>query len=569
MSNTQATKPSVLIVGGGPVGLMTAIVLSYNGIPVRIIEKNTTNRPGQRGAGVQPRSQELYSFIGILPELQKLSRPLMQMHLYQPSDGGAPRDAHFLTPVDPTPACPITRPLSLGQSRSEPILRNFLLSRFGVALELATELTHFEQDAEGVSCHIVKRSVDGYKVEEDVRVLYVVGADGARGVVRKALGLSYEGQALEQHMIIGDVRVQGLGPNPQSRWHIFGSFATQGLWLRPTEWDTPDLYQIIGSGPTVDAAGLTADYPKLAQWIREVTQLEGLTINVEWASEYRASSRMVNKFSEGRVFVAGDSAHIHPPAGAQGMNSGVQDAYNLAWKLALVLKGLSPPALLASYSDERLPVISEMIKRTTAMFNRVSKEGVDRGVNADSALYMLGINYRWSGVVVDYRGSGGEEAKGHAYLGKGDGVHAGDRAPDAPGLTIAHVAPHGSLPELKAGEATSLFKFFTPAKHTALVFLPEDAERSAVGAALRSFPPGTLQTLAVLPNGVGHGPSQGSAEVDVTLVDAQGHAFSGYGSQGVGITFVIVRPDGYVGAYVRDAAGIERYCAGVFGGSAQ
>jgi flavin-dependent dehydrogenase len=117
----------------------------------------------------------------------------------------------------------------LGQARSEPILRNYLLAQFGVAVELATELVHFDQDEDGVSCHIVKHSVDGYKVEEDARVEYVVGADGAKGrresstclhrcsnyaigMVRKALGLTYEGQSSEQHAVIGDVRVQGLGP---------------------------------------------------------------------------------------------------------------------------------------------------------------------------------------------------------------------------------------------------------------------------------------------------------------------------------------------------------------------
>jgi hypothetical protein len=270
------------------------------------------------------------------------------------------------------------------------------------------------------------------------------------------------------------------------------------------------------------------------------------------------------------------------------MNSGIQDAvrkktsgprwatngprqFNLSWKLALVVKGLAPPQLLASYNSERVPVIQEMVKRTTAMFEKFAKQAVTSVFNNDSAFLMIGINYRWSNIIVDDRiepGSIEDQDTTHAYIGKGDGVHGGDRAPQAPALAVTHVAPNWTSPSLQFGDSTTLFDLFRPDKHTALVFMTPAADSAVVGAAmaaLQAFPSDTVQTVVIVPSIASQEPMSGALkDADATLVDTEGHAFSGYGCEGNRLTIVLVRPDGYVGAYVRSVDGIVQYREKVF-----
>jgi hypothetical protein len=212
-----------------------------------------------------------------------------------------------------------------------------------------------------------------------------------------------------------------------------------------------------------------------------------------------------------------------------------------------------------------------MIKRTTAMFDRFSSEELSTNFNGDSAFLMIGINYRWSDIVVDDRiqpGSEEDQDTTHAYVGKGDGVHGGDRAPQAPALAVTHVSPGWTSSSLQFGDSTTLFDLFKPNKHTALVFIAHAVESAAVDAAmaaLKAFPSDTVQTVVIVPSTASQEPMSGALkDADATLVDSEGHAFSGYGCEGNDLTIVIVRPDGYVGAYVRSADGISQYREKVF-----
>jgi hypothetical protein len=216
-------------------------------------------------------------------------------------------------------------------------------------------------------------------------------------------------------------------------------------------------------------------------------------------------------------------------------------------------------------------VIQEMLKRTTAMFEKFGKQEMASIFNNDSAFLMTGINYRWSDIVVDDRiepGAVEDQDTTHAYIGKDDGVHGGDRAPQAPALAVTHVAPSWTSSSLQFGDSTTLFDLFKPDKHTALVFTAPAADCAAVGAAmaaLQAFPSNTVQTVVIVPSIASQEPMSGALNgADATLVDSEGYAFLGYGCEGNDLTVVLVRPDGYVGAYVRSVDGIVQYREKVF-----
>ena len=274
---------------------------------------------------------------------------------------------------------------------------------------------------------------------------------------------------------------------------------------------------------------------------------------------------MATTFQKGHVFIVGDAAHTHSPTGGQGMNSSIQDSFNLAWKIALVLKGFAKPELLESYKIERMPVIAEMLNLTTEIYKKnLSSEistllndeksgpkaaGLTRGRN----LFQLDINYRWSEIIFDERFVG-QSADKRAYGVEGQAVRAGDRAPDAPALEC-FFAKEG----LKT--ISALFDIFEPTKHVALVF--QDGAPKAVNAFLASlskFSEGSLCTVLILPANAEYDPSVNS-QVDYVLRDTDGHAHNGYGLDvsGVSPSAVIIRPDAHVGAFAISAAGIDKY----------
>jgi len=268
--------------------------------------------------------------------------------------------------------------------------------------------------------------------------------------------------------------------------------------------------------------------------------------DLEWFSEFRPKARMVDKFGEGRVFLAGDAAHTHAPTGGQGLNSSIQDAFNLSWKLALILKNhISPPkslSLLNSYTAERLPVIAEMLSLTSTILNRTSQAKKDN-VSAwtrGHLLKQLDVNYRGTPMVLDERSTG--EVTGNPY-GSDDGrVCAGDRSPDAPGLIDS------------SGEQTKLFNIFKPWLHTLLIFGNDLV--SPVLRALGRYPEKTIQAICIVPKG---NPLPVPSLANMVLEDRDGHAYTGYAIHKARSTVVVVRPDGMIGAIVFGMRGMERY----------
>ena len=237
--------------------------------------------------------------------------------------------------------------------------------------------------------------------------------------------------------------------------------------------------------------------------------------------------------------------------------------FNLAWKLALAFKGLAAPSLLATYNAEHLPVVAQMLVATTNLYTHAfTKPAVDAASAnkiifegwRDRALTLLEVNYRFSALALDARGTEGRTAQEmltHAYegYGPGGGVRAGDRAPDAPGLIDAK------------GQEMSLFAIFRSDAHTVLFFgSGGDGDMvENVAKEVRTYPTGTVQMVVLGREGV-----PAAVEGVASCHDKDGHAARAYQVEGDAPTVVIVRPDGYVGAFVRDAAGVRDYFARVF-----
>ncbi|EED85349.1 hypothetical monooxygenase [Postia placenta Mad-698-R] len=559
----SVTQPlSVLVVGAGPSGLVSALSLVQHGIQVRVVDRDQQFHMGQRGAGIQPRTLEAYNLLGVLPDIVSRGIDLRPMRFYKLPGGVEPSKTFDMMPIEePTPSTPYMNTWMLGQAKAEQVLREHLAT-YGCHVERGTELSSFEQNTEHVVAHLVKRDGDE-EIAETVVCRWLVGTDGARGIVRKHLNLTFLGEALSGKGVFGEIVVKNL---TRDYWHCWGDFTSKIVILRPTEDD--EIYTFILSG-NVDLEEAYENYDTLVQIMKEVSNRQDLIFGeIKWKSNFSPNVRMVNKFSEGRVFVAGDAAHVHSPSGAQGMNSSVQDALNLGWKLALVERGFAPQSLLNTYTEERLPVIAHMLKQTTNLF-KTTRDPAAHGGDASQAwtrprdMKMLGVNYRWSSIVLNERHPQEVTEKDKHLLDAygadaSGGLHAGDRAPDAPGLALVEEGNVGS-------ETTSLFRIFSSTRHTVLIFSSDGDEIAAVLKSVQRLSSRLVRAVIVVPRGLAGLPIVSSA--DGVYVDRDGHGYAGYGAGHEGITVAVVRPDGVVGALVSGATGLEAYFRSVLSGS--
>ncbi|KAJ3757896.1 FAD binding domain-containing protein [Lentinula raphanica] len=548
----MSSTTSVLIVGAGPVGTVLALTLLKNGIAVRIIDK-TGPQVGQKGLGIQPRSLEMHHFLGTLPDILSIARVMPKCTIYKNPGGTEPLKTFQLDPLEePTPELPYANALMLGQHRQQSIIHRHL-QQYGCKIEFHTELLSFEQLDGYVSATVASKDANGKDIVETVRVPYLVGTDGAHSVVRKSLGLTFLGDTRNDvNMVIGDIKVKsGV---TRKCWHCWGDASIRFLTLLPTEVDD-DIFTFIVSGKDLDHAKIASGKDELVKAISFISDRNEIEFgDLIWISQYRPNIRMVDKFGEGRVFVAGDAAHVHSPMGGQGTNSGVQDSFNLGWKLALVLKGLAPPSLLDSYTEERLPVIATMLQKTTLLLNRGVANPTGDGSNWERGreIKQLGVNYRGSSILVDETTTlDNDTIRTDSYSLAGDGViHAGDRAPEAPGL-------EGSQ------GVTSLFDIFGPKHHTVLIFGPPEFDGGEIAALIGVYPKDLFKTVLILDAGSTN-PMPHTSGVDLVLRDRDGHAHRVYPALPSSGILIIVRPDGVIGAIVTGVEGLRRYLKGVF-----
>ncbi|TCJ96439.1 FAD-dependent monooxygenase [Nocardia alba] len=514
----------VLIVGAGPVGSAAAIEVARRGIRCRIVDALADPPQYAKAVGVQPRTLELFEAMGVLREVLDAAILLRGQIVYI---NGVEADRMDL-------ALPAEIPfgfLGLPQYETERILRRRLES-LGTRVERGVRLVGFTQDEDGVDAVLA-----GPGGEHTVRARYLVGCDGAHSIVRKTLGLTFEGAAFAEQYMLGDVELDWSQPRGYT---VRSMHQTNGVTddvlvcvplpgrhrYRVSMQVPPELAtdttvggdQVehgLGAGPGPRLADIQAVLDRLAPEPVTATQLR-------WSSSFRISHRIVDSYSRGRVFVAGDAAHIHPPTGAQGMNTGIQDAHNLAWKLALAVEEVAAPSLLASYDAERRPIGEEVVGRTV----RNARDGIGAG-ESDPTHVLL----REAQLLIDYRDS---PIVTESPTGTASPV-AGSRAPDAIGLT--------------RDGATSPFRLFTLLSgpdHTLLWYIDNACDTTALAELerhvdlLRKATDGHLDAYLV---------ASRHATIDPTILpiirdsDAD---FARHYHCTAGAAYLI-RPDGYLG----------------------
>src|ERR1051325_599394 len=249
--------------------------------------------------------------------------------------------------------------LMFEQSKNEKLLYEFVLAH-GRDVSWNTELENFSQDETGVTAQVKFPSGESQRIKGK----FLAGCDGASSPVRHGLGLTFAGNTFERLFYVADARVDW--DFPHDTLHVcLAKEVFVAFFPMPGE----NRYRVVGTFPeSKNEEQGEVVYEEIEKEIKEQAKLKLEMSDVRWFSLYKVHSRRVNKFSEGRCFLAGDSAHIHSPAGAQGMNTGIQDAYNLAWKLALVIKGFAAESLLDTYNEERLANAKRLLDTTDRMF---------------------------------------------------------------------------------------------------------------------------------------------------------------------------------------------------------
>lgn len=433
----------VLVIGGGPTGSVLAIDLARRGISVRIIEKNAHSFPGSRGKGLQPRTLEMLFDLGAIDPILELGGlyPVMGVHLESEI-----MERLMYNNIDPSPDKPFPNTWLIAQYNTDATLHG-RLSELGVDVEFNAELTALSQDNESVSATISHSSGE----EEQVICKYLVGADGGASTVRGSLGVMFRGKTDESdRMIIADGLSPGLGRDYWHAWMGENNRFTVACPLPPGDSFQWMMQLQEGEEPNLSEEALN-------ERIARATRSNDISLReITWTTVFRPNIRLADDYRVGRVFLAGDAAHSHTPMGAQGLNTGVQDAYNLGWKIHQVLNG-APDALLDTYEAERQPIAASVLEMSTKKYEAAAKadeETLERGKDEQQLL----ITYRAGPL-------GREQREGT------DTLEIGDRAPDAAlstakgETTTVHEllqGPHFSALAYGAGAAADITKIAWP-----------------------------------------------------------------------------------------------------------
>ena len=430
----------VLVVGAGPTGLTAAMELSRMGIPVRIVDKLKEFSTTSRALAVQARTLELFAQRGLTPEMLRIGNAAHGTSIYA--------DGKLLGRIDLTLVpSPFNMILLLAQSETERLLRE-QLGRQGVTVERETELIAIAQNGEtadhGTPVRAVLRKTDGSL--EEVDAAYLIATEGAHSSIRHTLGLDFKGKSLPHTYALADIHIDG--DLPQDELTVFlgakgllASFPMGGGRFRviASLQDAPQSPAAQSQQTDAQHGGGEGYAPHAEPTVEEIQHLwdagssiAGRMHDMVWSSSFRINSRMVDKLRVGRVFLGGDAAHVHSPAGGQGMNTGIQDMINLTWKLAMVYKGVAKPELLDTYEQERLPLIKGIVSKTEGATDLLDSES--RWTHllvthiAPIALGSDTVKHTSAGILSQVKGNYEKSplSARHASMG---GVHSGDRLP--------------------------------------------------------------------------------------------------------------------------------------------
>jgi len=487
------TTAKVLVVGAGPVGLVMACELARRGVPIRVIDALPAPTVESRAILIHARSLEMLERIGVAHEIiaSGVRTDGQRMH----ADGKVLADLTFET-VDSHYKFSMTT----AQTETERILTS-RLADLGVMIERGVELISFEQNDAGTQYRL--RHSDGRI--ETASTGWVVGTDGSHSTVRAQTGQQLEGSFKGERFLLGDVDAEYV--LPRDRMHSF--FGTGGGPLL--------IFPMLGRRARVIAQITDGDSDASVDRLQKVIDERTTGFRVlaaRWLTIFEIHHAQVPQYRVGRAFLAGDAAHVHSPAGGQGMNTGMQDAFNLGWKLAAVVNDAADPALLDSYQAERHPVAARVIEQTTRLTRMGTLDTAVERKLRNTAVHLLTqlpavrhmVAEQMEETDLDYRSSpivAGSHRRGS--------VRPGDAAPEVPGSGLREL--------LTADDGT-----------VALTFEPE------VDSAAASL--GGLRRIRI--------DSQASTFADGTVLgDPDGHIASRYGARAGDV--VIVRPDGYIG----------------------
>jgi 2-polyprenyl-6-methoxyphenol hydroxylase-like FAD-dependent oxidoreductase len=412
----MANKVVALIIGAGPVGLTMATELRRYGIELRIVDKSASRTDKSKALVLWSRSLELIERMGCVDRFLAAGVPA---HGARISNGS--KLIGEITFDEVKSRYPFA--LMIPQSETERLLEE-KLEGFGTKVERLTELSSFSARADGVTANLSNAKGKDERVEAD----WLIGCDGAHSAVRHGLGMAFEGSTEPSDFALADLWLEGLNPDKLDVfWHARGILAFFPI--------VGDRYRVVADlGPSKTATSPVD--PTLEKMQRLVDERGPGNIRLHdpyWLAAFRINERKVKDYRRGRVFLAGDAAHIHSPAGGQGMNTGMQDAFNLAWKLAMVVHGEAKASLLESYSAERSAVGDLVLRNATALTDvALLRNPVAQTLRNFAAKILLGLSQ------VQHRISAAMSELEIAY-------------PDSPLTITGPHAPHGeNLP--KAGE---------------------------------------------------------------------------------------------------------------------
>ena len=521
----------VLVVGAGPVGLFLACDLARRGIAVRLVDRNGGPTDLSKALGIHARTMEAFQDLGIAERALERGLPIPSatFHSHRRQLGRV----RFERLESPYPFL-----LDLEQGQTERLLMEHL-GELGGRDERNCALTGFEQDEDGVTASL--EHGDGRR--ETCRARYLVGCDGAHSTVRHALGLGFAGESLQANMLLADVMLDWSIPYNE----VIIAFAGGSLlFVAP-----------LASGRARVIGDLHEDMeaPDLATvqaMLDERSPVAARASDPVWITNFRISERQVERYRERRVFLAGDAAHIHSPAGGQGMNTGIQDAYNLAWKLALAVGEAGARGLLDSYDAERRPVGAQVLAQTGRMLRTAQVANPLGRFLRDSAISLLmarrrvqkSITRQLSQLALEYGGSPIVMTSWHHAH---QGLQAGQRAPDGP------------VVDARDGARTTLFEAMRGTGHVLLGFGAGDETGPLLQAAEAAVERHGSHVRALLVM-----PGEERPPAGFSHVDPGGKLHGLYGASAPSL--YCIRPDGYVGLACRppDIVAVGRYFARIF-----
>lgn len=548
-ARAQGQSPEVLIVGAGPVGMTAALTLVRAGVPVRIIDKRSGPSVFSKALAVGARTMEVLDRLELADEVVANSVRVSETALY--------RDGELISKVSLEQEDSRFGMHFLPQSRTEAILLG-ALERLGVEVEWNAELERIERLDD--FCRVAVRAGESVDVSE---VPWVIGSDGGRSFVRTALGVPFEGRDLPGLFRLADVRFDrpweaemGAMTSPG---HVVAVFPLDDGWVRLVT--------------QVESEDVVADPQPVLQAEVAACGFEHRIVEMGWASSFRVRSRVAANYRVGRVFLAGDAAHTHSPLGGQGMNMGIQDAFNLAWKLAGVIHGRFGDVVLDSYESERRPValrIVDVTHRATALVlgrrDRLVVGAMSLGARVLSSLEeaqaviagqatALDQRYSYSPIIDEdsigfIRPPSPERPSLLELIDFRRGPTAGMRAPDAAVLN-------------RDGVAVRLFDLFEGERHTVVFFDgrgdSDEGYQAMVDVrdALERLAPGEFAFALVSPS-----PALACERTGIPAFADPGYSAHGrYGAQSE--SAYVVRPDGVIGYRQQplDVGQVERWAA--------